>query len=86
MQEIVIPNRFGLHGRASALLVQTARRFAADIKLVRDGMEADCKSILDVMAMGCTMGTPVSIRAKGPDAREALAALSALIADGFGEQ
>ncbi|OKY75945.1 MAG: hypothetical protein BM485_06320 [Desulfobulbaceae bacterium DB1] len=85
-REMVIANRFGLHGRTSAILVETARKFEAEIKLVKDDMEADCKSILDVMSMACTKGTPVSIKASGPDAEEALAALAGLIAEGFGEQ
>lgn len=85
-RRMVITNRFGLHGRTSALLVETARKFEAEIRLVRDDMEADCKSILDVMSMACTKGTPVFIRASGPDAEEALAALAVLIDGGFGEQ
>lgn len=85
-REMVIANRFGLHGRTSAMLVETARRFEAEIKLVKDDMEADCKSILDVMSMACTKGTPVSIKAHGPDAEEALSVLAGLIADGFGEK
>lgn len=85
-REMVIANRFGLHGRTSAMLVETARRFESDIVLLRDGLEADCKSILDVMSMACTMGTPVAVRANGPDAEEALEALARLIAGGFGEQ
>ncbi|MBI5557318.1 MAG: HPr family phosphocarrier protein [Deltaproteobacteria bacterium] len=85
-KELTISNTFGLHGRASALLVETAKRFKAEIRLVRDDMDADCKSILDVMSMACTKGTPVSIKASGEDAEEALAALAQLIADKFGEE
>ncbi|MEW6518613.1 MAG: HPr family phosphocarrier protein [Thermodesulfobacteriota bacterium] len=85
-RELVIANTFGLHGRASALLVETAKCFKADIRLIRDEMEADCKSILDVMSMACTKGTPVSIKAAGEDAEAALAAVAQLIADKFGEE
>lgn len=85
-KELVIANNFGLHGRASAMLVETAKRFESDIRLIRDDAEADCKSILDVMSMACTKGTPVSIKAAGEDAEEALAALARLIADKFGEE
>ncbi|MCJ7599908.1 MAG: HPr family phosphocarrier protein [Desulfobulbaceae bacterium] len=85
-KELVIVNTFGLHGRASAMLVETAKQFDSDIRLIRDEAEADCKSILDVMSMACTKGTPVSIKAAGEDAEAALAALALLIADKFGEE
>ncbi|MBU0908471.1 MAG: HPr family phosphocarrier protein [Proteobacteria bacterium] len=85
-KELVIANTFGLHGRASAMLVETAKQFDSDIRLIRDGVEADCKSILDVMSMACTKGTPVSIKAAGEDAEAALVALARLIADKFGEE
>ena len=85
-RELRITNKFGLHGRASARLVETARQYKADIWLVRDGTAVDCKSILDVMTMACTQGTPVTIRARGTDAKAALAALEELMNNRFGEE
>lgn len=85
-KEVFIKNRFGLHGRPSALLVETARQFRADIRLVRGDMSVDAKSILDVMSMACTKGTPVSIKVSGQDAEEAMAAIEALINNKFGEE
>lgn len=85
-KELVVANTFGLHGRASALLVETAKRFTADIRLSRDGMEADCKSVLDVMSLACGKGTSITIKAAGEDAEAALAALTALVAGKFGEE
>jgi phosphocarrier protein len=85
-RELVIANACGLHGRASALLVETAKRFASDIRLSRDGLEADGKSVLDVMSLACARGTAISIRAAGADAEAALAALAALVAGKFGEE
>lgn len=84
--KVVIANTFGLHGRTSALLVETAKKFKSDIRLVRGESEADCKSILDVLSMACTQGTSLSLMATGDDAEEALDALSWLIADKFGEE
>ena len=85
-KELVIANTFGLHGRASALLVETAKGFTSDLRLSRDGMEADCKSVLDVMSLACAKGTVISIMAAGEDAEAALAALAALVAGKFGEE
>lgn len=84
-KELLVANRLGLHGRASARLVETARRFSSDIWLVRGENAVDCKSILDVMTMACTQGTPVTIKARGVDADAALSALTELIDNKFGE-
>ncbi len=84
-KKITIANQCGLHGRASAKLVETARCFAAEVWLVRDGEEADGKSILEVMALACTKGTPLTIKARGTDAEEALAILASLVENKFGE-
>lgn len=85
-KKLSITNKFGLHGRAAARLVEVASLFASDIVLVRDGVEVDCKSILDVMSMACTQGTPVAVKACGDDADEALVAVEALFNRKFGEE
>jgi hypothetical protein len=43
-QIYMIKNKFGLHARPSASFVQTASRFRSDIKVEKDGQEADGKS------------------------------------------
>lgn len=68
------------------MLVETARKYEAEIWLVREDAVVDCKSILDVMTMACTQGTPVIIRAKGADADAALADLAELMNNKFGEE
>jgi phosphocarrier protein HPr len=45
MQEYVIVNKLGLHARASALLVKTASRFNSDIRIERENIEVNGKSI-----------------------------------------
>jgi phosphocarrier protein HPr len=85
-KKVKIPNKLGLHGRASARLVEVAAQFSAEIRLLRDETEADCKSILDVLSTACTQGTTVTIRAEGEDAAEAIAALEKLLEDKFGEE
>jgi len=85
-KKLRISNVLGLHGRASASLVETASRFAADIRLVRDGEEVDAKSILDVMSIACVRGSVVTVRAKGVDAEAALTAIEILVRNKFGEE
>ena len=84
-KKLSITNKFGLHGRAAAKLVEVASGYASEIRLIREGIEVDCKSILDVMSMACTQGTPVAVKATGTDAEEALVAVENLFKNRFGE-
>ncbi|HET9603261.1 MAG TPA: HPr family phosphocarrier protein [Gemmatimonadales bacterium] len=80
-----IVNQLGLHARPAAQLVRAAASFACDIRLEKDGMEVNGKSIMGVMMLAAECGSMVRVRADGPDEAEAVAALCALIAEGFGE-
>ncbi|HET8633902.1 MAG TPA: HPr family phosphocarrier protein [Gemmatimonadales bacterium] len=84
-REAQIVNQLGLHARPAAQLVRAAASFASDIRLEKDGMEVNGKSIMGVMMLAAEFGSTVSVRADGPDEAEAVAALCALIAEGFGE-
>lgn len=85
-REVEIVNRLGLHARAAAKLVHTTGGFASDISLVRDGEEIDAKSILGIMLLAAAQGTTLAVRCSGVDEEEAMSAVTALIADGFGEE
>jgi phosphocarrier protein len=82
---LTVINRLGLHARAAAKFVQTAQRFAAAVTVTRDGKEVNGKSIMGVMMLAAAQGAEIGIRIEGCDADAALVALSALIADRFGE-
>jgi phosphocarrier protein len=81
----IIRNELGLHARAAARMVQVARCFAAEVRLIKDNAQVDAKSILDVLSLAAPRGTPVTLLAVGPDAEEALRAVGELIEQGFGE-
>ena len=83
--EIEIINKLGLHARASAKLTQTAGQFSAEVWLSRNGRRVNAKSIMGVMMLAAGKGAKVVIEAEGADADAALAALTQLIADRFGE-
>lgn len=83
---IQVVNRLGLHARAAAKLVQLAATFASEIQLLfEDGEEIDAKSILGILGRGASQGTALTLRCNGEDQSAALAAVSALFADRFGE-
>ena len=83
---VTVPNRLGLHARAAAKLVDLANRYESHIEVSNAGQAADAKSIMGVLLLCGQQGTKITFRARGADAEAALAALCALVADGFGEE
>jgi phosphocarrier protein NPr len=86
-KRVTVTNRLGLHARAAARLVQMANRFQSAMRLERvdDSAIADAKSILSVLMLAASRGTELSAKAEGADEAEAIAALSDLFNNGFGE-
>jgi phosphocarrier protein HPr len=80
-----ISNKLGLHARASAKLSKLAGSFGADIFLSRNGRRVNAKSIMGVMMLAAGIGSEVEIETDGDDEAAAMAALTALIDDKFGE-
>mgnify|MGYP001577554355 CR=1 FL=1 len=85
-REFDILNRLGLHARAAAQLVRLANGFASEILVAKDGMEVNGKSIMGVLMLAAPKDAKILIRAIGPDAEEAVAAIGELIAGKFGEE
>jgi phosphocarrier protein HPr len=80
-----IVNRLGLHARAAAQLVQTAGLFDAEVTISKDGESVNGRSIMGVMMLAAEQGSHIEVVTKGPQAREALAAIRALVAARFNE-
>jgi phosphocarrier protein len=84
-QDIVVSNKLGLHARASAKLVQRVQDFRADVWLISRGREVNAQSIMGVMMLAAGIGTPLTIRADGPDEQAAVSAVAELFARKFDE-
>jgi phosphocarrier protein len=85
VREIPITNKRGLHARASAKFVQMAERFKADITVTRNNETVGGNSIMGLMMLSAGPGSSVIVSATGPEAREAIEALTTLVATKFGE-
>lgn len=70
-----------LHARPAGSLAIAAAKFESSIMLSASGHTADAKSVLSVMGIGATSGQVVTVRATGPDAVEAVAAITGILAD-----
>src|SRR5690242_8289035 len=84
-RSVVILNALGLHFRPADRFVGRAKRFAAEIRVHRDGRAADGKSILELAMLAAECGTRLELEARGPDAESALAELADLVAARFHE-
>jgi phosphocarrier protein len=87
MASVVLVNPVGLHARPSVKLTQCAKGFAARIELAlsAEGPWTDAKSPVKVMRVKAPQGATLHFRVTGPDGEAALAAVLALVRDGFGE-
>ena len=84
-KELWVENRLGLHARPVAKIATAAQRFDADITLEKDGLVVNARDLLDVLALDCPQGTRIVLRTRGPQAREAATAITALFARKFEE-
>ena len=84
-QQVEISNRLGLHARAAAKLVHTANGFKSQIFIGNGEEEVNAKSILGLLTLAATKGTPLTVRADGEDEGDAVEAVVALFEDRFGE-
>jgi len=83
--EVTIPNKKGLHARASAQFVRCAGTFKAEVRVTREGHTVGGTSIMGLMMLAAGQGHSILIEAEGADARAAIEALIALVESGFGE-
>lgn len=86
VRELPITNKRGLHARASAKFVQTVERFEASVKVSRNGETVGGTSIMGLMMLAAGPGTSIEVSATGRDAEAAVAAISELVANKFGEE
>lgn len=85
LAEVLIPNKKGLHARASAAFVKCAEQFDAEVTVKRDGASVGGTSIMGLLMLAAAQGSTITIETEGPEAEEALEALVALIEAGFYE-
>jgi phosphocarrier protein HPr len=84
-RELTIVNNLGLHARAAAKLVTLASGFESSITIKRGNQQVDAKSIMGVMMLAAAKGVVIEVCVDGADADEALAKITRLVQNRFGE-
>jgi len=82
---VTIVNSRGLHARASAKFVRLAGTFNAEVTVVKNDMEVSGSSIMGLMMLAAAPGSSLELRARGPAASAAVAALASLVENRFEE-
>ena len=84
-RELTIVNQRGLHARASAKLVKLVEGFDAEVNVSKDGQTVGGTSIMGLMMLAASPGCCIRVSVSGAQAEEAMAAITELVEDGFGE-
>jgi phosphocarrier protein HPr len=84
-REVQVRNRLGMHARAAVRFVQIANGFRSDVTVVKDGQEANGKSIMGLLTLVAAHGVIMTVVCEGDDAEAAVTALAELVGTGFGE-
>ena len=74
-QTVEVQNRHGLHARPAAEFVKLASSFDAEVKVRKDELEVNGKSIMGVLMLAAEPGAVLTIEAAGADAEAAVGAL-----------
>lgn len=88
-RDILVRNANGLHARPAMQFVDLANSFSANIivrRMTEPPVEADGKSVMQMIILEATQGTPLRIEAEGEDAEQAVAQLADLFESSFGEE
>lgn len=71
-----ITDNEGIHARPAGELVKLAKTFASDVKVIKDGKEADCKKIFALMSLGAKKDHEITFAITGEDEEAACEALN----------
>jgi phosphocarrier protein len=80
-----VRHEVGLHARPATLFVQAAMAHQSEITVKKDAKTGNAKSFLSILGLGVRQNDTITVTADGPDEKQALAALAALIENNFGE-
>ena len=81
--DVTIHHAAGLHARPASQFVRAASRFHSTITVRAGERQASAKSIVQVLTLGVTQGTRITITAEGDDEADVIATLVTLVATNF---
>ncbi len=83
---IKIQNTLGIHARPAGMIANMASRFECDVKIVKDSLEINAKSIMGIMMLAAGFGSEIELITNGRDEEEAAQAINSLFEKKFDEE
>ena len=84
-QNVVVEDAVGVHARVAAAMVMAANRFSAEIRVRLNGREVNGRSMIELLCLGVSSGTQLTVIGKGNDASGAVRAVAAVLGPTVGE-
>lgn len=78
---VTVTAEVGLHARPAARFTKAAASFPCAVAVLRDGQEADAKSMLSLLTLNVRQGDTITIRTAGAEEDAALAELERLVGE-----
>jgi len=85
-RSVKILNRAGIHARPASMIVQTAQEFDSSIWIEKEDVKINAKSIMNILTLGATYQTELTVSAEGEDEEEAVEELARLFDNKFKEE
>jgi phosphocarrier protein len=78
-EKLNIKNEVGLHARPAAQFVKVAERYKSNIRLCKDEIWVNGKSVLGILTLAAEHGSEIILEVNGPDEQEAFNELKGVL-------
>ncbi len=78
--QYTIKDEIGIHARPAGMLAKTAKGFASEILIEKDGKSVNATKLMMLMSMGIKCGDMVTVTVTGEDEDAAMTAMQAFFA------
>lgn len=85
VQEVVVPNRSGLHTRVCSMIAMTLKNYSSSVFLSKGKVTADCRRVIESLSLGAAQGERLQLVVEGDDAQDTMQAILDLFAVSFHE-
>ncbi|HOT47217.1 MAG TPA: HPr family phosphocarrier protein [Spirochaetota bacterium] len=82
-REVVVKSDAGVHARPAMMIVKEAMKYPCEVKLIKDDVEADCKSIMSVLGLAIVSGSRLVVRASGDGEAKVVEMIVTMIENNF---
>ena len=82
-REVTVNLKNGLHMNPSLMIAQLAQTFGCDVRIRKADREVDAKSMIELLTLVAEYGTPLTLKAEGDGASDAIEALARLFEANF---